>query len=228
MNKKITIIISFCLSFLFLINVAFVVAIAKEKKYSKIDNLSYRTIYIDPGHGGKDNGASVENVLEDNINMKISGYLMELLIDSNNRVLISRTGDYDLASVYQKNRKKEDLKNRVNYINDSNPDIFISIHLNTFSSSSVNGGQTFYQNNEKSKNLADCIQNEFNQLSSLNKKAKLGDYYILNNTKPIGVLLECGFLSNPEDRKNLNNENYQRKVANTIYKGIIKYFSYMY
>lgn len=216
------------MSFLLLVNLTFAVIIAKEKKYDKIHDLSYKTIYIDPGHGGKDNGASVENVLEDNINMKISGYLMELLIDSNSHVLISRTGDYDLASLYQKNRKKEDLKNRTNYINSSKADIFISIHLNTFSSSNVNGGQTFYQNDEKSKKLANCIQNEFNQLSSLNKKAKLGDYYILNNTRPTGVLIECGFLSNPKDRVNLNSENYQRKVANTIYRGIIRYFSDMY
>ncbi len=229
MKKRIAIIISFVLCLFILINITFVTIVAKINNFNKEqNNLIGKVIYIDPGHGGKDNGASVENVLEDNINLKISEYLMELLIDSNSHVLITRTGDYDLASLYQKNRKREDLKNRVSYINDSKPDIFISIHLNTYSSSSVKGGQAFYQKNDNSKLLATYIQNEFNELSSLNKKAKYGDYYILNNSKPVGTLLECGFLSNKEERFNLNEENYQRKIANKIYKGIIKYFSEVY
>ena len=229
MKKRISIIISFLICLFILINVAFVTIVAKINNYNKEQsNLIGKIIYIDPGHGGKDNGASVENVLEDNINLKISGYLMELLIDSNSQVLITRTGDYDLASLYQKNRKREDLKNRVGYINNSKPNIFISIHLNTYSSSNVKGGQAFYQKNDNSKLLATYIQNEFNELSSLNKKVKFGDYYILNNTKPVGVLLECGFLSNKEERLNLNEESYQRKIANKVYKGIIKYFSEVY
>ena len=226
MKKRIIVVGSFILCLFILVNFTFITIVTKISSCNKeVDNLIGKIVYIDPGHGGKDNGASVEKVLEDDINLKISQYLMELLINSNSHVLITRTGDYDLASLYQKNRKKEDLKNRVGYINASKPDVFISIHLNTYPSSNVKGGQVFYQKNDSSKLLAGYIQEEFNQLSSLTKKAKFGDYYILNNAKPVGVLLECGFLSNQQERINLSEESYQRKIASKIFKGIIKYFS---
>lgn len=186
--------------------------------------LNDKIIYLDAGHGGKDNGASVDNVLEDSINLSITSYLLEKLMHLGAHVLMSRTSDYDLASLYQKNRKREDLNNRVKYINKSNPDIFISIHLNTYASDSVNGAQVFFQNNENSKLLADTIQSEFNRLNEKDKKSKKGDYFILNNAKPVGVLVECGFLSNDDERNKLTDSNYQQKIATVISKGIIDYF----
>lgn len=187
-----------------------------------------KVIFVDPGHGGKDNGAISGNVLEDEINLKISGYLMELLIDSNAHVLVSRTGDYDLASIYDKNRKREDLKKRVQYINDSKPDMFVSIHLNTYTSNNVKGAQTFYQNNEESKKMANYIQIQLNNLESYARKSKYGDYYLLNKTYVSGVLIECGFLSNEEEKNQLISESYQRKIAQKIYLGIINYFNDIY
>jgi len=184
-----------------------------------------KVIYIDAGHGGKDNGASVDSVMEDNINLKISGYLLESLIDSGAYVLMSRTNDYDLASLYQKNRKREDLNNRVKYINKSKPDIFVSIHLNTYPTNDVKGAQVFYQANEDSKTLADIIQNKLNVLTNKERKTKNGDYFILNNTNYTGVLIECGFLSNSQERARLNDNEYQIKVANKIKQGIIDYFN---
>ena len=194
-------------------------AMKDENRY-----LMGRTIFIDAGHGGKDNGASVDGVMEDNINMKISGYLVELLVDAGAYVLMSRTSDYDLASLYQKNRKREDLNRRVRYINNSEPDIFLSIHLNTYPSDGVRGAQVFYQNNDNSKNLANIIQNKLNVLTSKERKTKLGDYFILNKTRVTGVLIECGFLSNEEERNQLNKEEYQKKIANKIKQGIVEYF----
>lgn len=184
-----------------------------------------KIIYIDAGHGGKDNGACVDNVLEDSINLAISNYLLEELMDAGAYVLTSRTNDYDLASMYQKNRKREDLNNRVKYINNSKPDIFISIHLNTYPSNSVSGGQTFYQNNDKSKALAETIQNNLNKINKKDKKSKKGDYFILNNSKPVGVLVECGFLSNNDEREKLTSEKYQRQIARIIKVGIVDYFN---
>ena len=195
--------------------------------YAKQDKdviLNNKIIYLDAGHGGKDNGASVDNILEDSINLSISNYLLEELMRLGAYVLMSRTGDYDLASLYQKNRKREDLNNRVKYINKSNPDIFISIHLNIYSSSSVTGAQVFFQNNENSKHLANVIQSKFNKLNKKDKKSKKGDYFILNNSKPVGVLIECGFLSNDAERNKLTDSNYQQKIANVISEGIVDYF----
>ena len=183
-----------------------------------------KIIFIDAGHGGKDNGASVDGVMEDNINLNISEYLYESLLQEGAYVLMSRTNDYDLASMYQKNRKREDLNNRVKYINKSQPDIFISIHLNTYPSNNVKGAQVFYQNNDNSKMLAEYLQNTLNVFMNNKRKVKRGDYFILNNTSSTGVLIECGFLSNDDERSKLNTSQYQQKLSNNIKKGIIDYF----
>ncbi len=188
-------------------------------------NLFGKIIYIDAGHGGKDNGAVIDDVLEDEINMKISGYLAEQLVDLGVYVLMSRTADYDLSSIYNNNKKREDLNNRVKHINSNKPDLFISIHLNSYSSSNVYGGQVFYQDNNASKTLADVIQSRLNTLNNKVRKIKKGDYFILNKTKYPGVIVECGFLSNVEERKKLNETSYQMKIANAIKKGIIDYYN---
>ena len=186
-------------------------------------NLSGYIIFIDAGHGGKDNGASYDNVLEDSINLSISKLIVNNLIDRGAIVFTSRDDDYDLASNYDKNRKAKDLKKRVELINNSKPHLFISVHLNTFPNENVHGGQVFSQNNEESKSLALNIQDQFNKLSNTNKKIKTGDYYILNKTKSIGVLVECGFLTNYADRKNLVKREYQIKITEGIVEGIYNY-----
>lgn len=213
--------LSLVLTVCFFLSLVYLHINATENKV--LDN---KIIYIDAGHGGKDNGASVDGVLEDSINLSIGGFLLEELIDDGAYVLMSRTNDYDLASMYQTNRKREDLKKRVKYINDGKVDLFVSVHLNTYSSSNVNGGQVFYKKDDHSKILADMIQLEMNNLSGKNKNTKNGDFYILNNTIPTGVLIECGFLSNERERKLLNTSDYQRKVAKAIKKGIVNYFNY--
>lgn len=222
-NKFCGKLISFCVVCSIFVCFSFVIIKAKISyaEYSLINKI----IFIDPGHGGKDNGAGVDGVIEDNINLNISKYLMEILINNGAQVFISRTGDYDLASLYQSNRKREDLSKRVKYINKIKPDIFLSIHLNTFSLSSVKGAQVFFQKNDKSKKLADCVQNRLNMLTKENKKTKIGDYFILNNSDSVGVLIECGFLSNQKEREKLNNEKYQKKIANKVVEGVVDYFN---
>ena len=214
------------LSFLLLVFLCVVImfTLTKIRALNEDENLFGKIIYIDAGHGGKDNGASVENVLEDNINLNISKLLAEKLIDAGAYVLMSRTSDYDLASLYDKNRKRTDLLKRVNYINNSKPDIFISIHLNTYSSPLISGPQVFYQDNEDSKQIAEIMQKKLNDLSNRNRNSKYGDFYILNNTKCPGILIECGFLSNLEERHKLNNSNYQEKLSDNIKKSLNEYF----
>ena len=120
--------------------------------------------------------------------------------------------------------KREDLKKRVSYINKSKPDLFISIHLNTYPSNNISGAQVFYKDDENSKKLATIIQNQLNFGSNKNRKNKLGDYYILKKTNPVGVLVECGFLTNNEERIKLNSDDYQIKIAEKIKDGIVEYF----
>ena len=182
------------------------------------------TVVIDAGHGGKDNGASNNDVLEDSINLNIASFLVEKLVDLGAYVYTSRDGDYDLASNYDKNRKGKDLKRRVELVNSIRPDLFISIHLNTYKDESVSGGQVFYQDNEKSKLFADILQDKFNELSKKNKRSKYGDYYLLNHTNFLGVLVECGFLTNFEELKKLSTRKYQQKIATKIIEGIKEYY----
>ena len=191
------------------------------------NNILYgKVIVIDPGHGGNDNGAEVNNVLEDEINLNIAKLLYQKLFDQGCIVHITRVGDYDLAPQDSQTRKMKDLKRRTRFINEVDADLFISIHLNIFIQEQVKGIQVFYQQyKDESKKLAKSLQNEFNRLiNEKNKKPIIGDYYILNNTYPTGVLIECGFLSNDEDRLNLNNHDYQDKICKIIYKGILDFY----
>ena len=100
-------------------------------------NLNGYVLFIDAGHGGKDNGAYINEILEDTINLEISKLLVESLVDKGAYVYTTRDDDYDLASDKDLNRKAKDLKKRIELINYINPHLFISIHLNTFSNENV-------------------------------------------------------------------------------------------
>ena len=123
------------------------IIIKNKRKDQMISAVSGYTIFIDPGHGGKDNGASFNDVLEDEINLSIATKVYEMLIDLGARTLISRVDDYDLSDVYAKNHKIQDLKKRIAYMKENQADLFVSIHLNSFSNSDVSGAQVFYKKN---------------------------------------------------------------------------------
>ena len=219
---------SICFLAIISIGVSFVFFSVVKAEKEKGDTLLGKVIYVDAGHGGKDNGASFDGVLEDEINLKIAGYIMENLIELDAYVLTSRTSDYDLSNVYDKNKKRKDLINRVKQINSSKVDLFISIHLNSYSSENVSGALVFYKNDANSKLLANSIQAHLNVLgSSKKRKTKVGDYYILNKSNHPGVIIECGFLSNNADRKNLVDDSYQRKIAKKVTSGLVEYFNYL-
>lgn len=184
------------------------------------------TIFIDPGHGGKDNGTHYEDIFEDELNMKLSSILYEMIINEGGFCYLSRIADYDLSSTYAKNHKQEDLMKRVQYIDSMNTTLFISLHLNYYSSDLVNGLQVFYQkNNKESQEFAQLLQNNLNNENLKNKKCKWGDYFILNQTKSPGVLVEYGFLSSEYDRKRLLDEKYLKHLAKIIKQSISEYLS---
>ena len=196
-------------------------------KEQTISAIAGYTIFIDPGHGGKDNGTSFNDVLEDEINLNIATKLFESLIDLGAKALIARTGDYDLSDVYAKNHKVQDLNKRIQYMHENKVDLFVSIHLNSYPNEAVSGAQVFFKNHLKeSEEFAISMQNDLNQLNKKDKKPKMGDYYILNNSKKInGIIVECGFLSNTQERNKLTTETYQNKIANLIQQGMIEYLS---
>ncbi len=186
------------------------------------------TIVLDPGHGGNDGGAKSIDVKEKDINLKITEKLKDLLKRNGANVVMTREGDYDLADDSADSRKKADMKKRVELINEEKTDLFLSIHLNAYPNPSVKGAQAFYAvENEISKVFANIVQNHLKGLTDTRMTSKPGDYYILKNTEKIGVLVECGFLSNAEDKANLIEDNYQQKLAQTLYDSIVEYFQFL-
>lgn len=191
-------------------------------------SLSGVSIILDPGHGGKDDGARAGNAKEQEINLKIAKKLETLLKNNGANVTLTRTGAYDLASANATNRKKEDMKKRMEIINADKTDLFLSIHLNAYPNTSVKGAQAFYEkDNEVSKVFADIVQKNFKKLTGTNMTSKTGDYYILNNANKIGSLVECGFLSNDEDRSKLVTDEYQQAIAECLCNSIVEYFSFL-
>lgn len=188
------------------------------------DEIKY--IYLDPGHGGKDGGAENNEVHEKNINLIISYHLKTYLENIGYNVKMTRYGDYDLASYNSKNRKTEDIKKRVNLINQEDIILYISIHCNKYTNSKIYGAQTFYNHeNEQNKDLAEKIQNRIKSiLNNTKRDAKsIKGKYLLDNAKTTGCLVEVGFLSNDEEVDLLSKSEYQKQMAYCIYLGIIEY-----
>ena len=209
-----------CILFTFLITLLSLTSTKKEKL------LYGKTIYIDPGHGGIDPGAIYKEIKESDINLEISKQLKEELEKDGAKVYLTRIGDYDLSEINTKNHKRNDLTVRARIINESMCDMYISIHLNSDPSPTWNGAQIFYTNkNEKNKKIAEIFEKEFKKQLKTKRKAKqMKNMYLFEKIERPGILVEAGFISNPNDRYMLKQENYQRKIATTIREGIIKYF----
>lgn len=183
-------------------------------------------VVIDAGHGGIDCGAvgNKLHIKESEVNLKISKKLEQYLVSGGFIVSLTRSSPAGLYGVATNNRKRKDMEKRKEIIKKVNPDMVISIHLNKYTSSYRHGGQVFYKKDDKlGKSLANSIQNNFNTLSNQKYNALSGDYYILNCTDIPSVICECGFLSNEEEEKLLSTDEYQDKIAYSIFKGIIAY-----
>lgn len=184
---------------------------------------------LDSGHGGKDDGARNQGIKEQELNLQITLKLKEQLEALGMKVILTREDENDLASLSASNRKKEDMEKRVAIINQKNVDFFISIHMNAYADTSVKGSQIFYnQGDENSHVFASAIQEEIVKVSESKMEIKTGDYYILKNSNKIGILLECGFISNEEDRNKLTNEEYQKDLCQSIKQGIMNFLKDVY
>ena len=210
--------------FLLLLSISlFDYSYAKERNYS----LKNKIIYIDPGHGGNDPGAMYKDVLEKNINLEISKLLKNELTKKGATVYLTRNGDYDLSVPNTINNKRSDLSRRGNVINKSNCDLFLSIHLNAESYSSWHGAQVFYNSKLKeNEEIAKIFQNLFKEkLNSDRNYKKDNTLYLQNRITRPGVLLELGFLSNPNERYLLQTDSYQKKIVNVIIEGVELYLN---
>ncbi len=212
-------IITFFLSIIFL-------PLSREETFNKVEIMGYRVV-IDAGHGGIDGGAiGASKVSESSINLLISSELKRVFESNGCIVTMTRNDENGLYDNTSKGFKLRDLKKRVEIAENANFDIFISIHLNKYTSPKRRGAQVFFKkDNEKSEMLAKSIQTELNLLKESKRMydALTGDYYLLNCLDGGAVIVECGFLSNPEEEKLLLTESYRKTLATAIYKGAIRY-----
>ena len=184
-----------------------------------------KTVIIDPGHGGIDVGTvGIDGSLEKNINLSISLDLYDFLMVSGINTVLTRDGDYEMYRAGEQ-RTKSDLYNRMDYINSVPNSILISIHQNHFENEAEWGTQVWYSpNDEISPTLADKIlQSVKKNIQPENKREnKISDnsYYILYKAQKPSVMVECGFVSNENENKRLQDKEYQRDMAYSILVGI--------
>lgn len=187
--------------------------------------VNHKCIVIDAGHGGFDPGkVASDGVTEKTINLAITEKLTGFLEQGGALVRSTRTADDSLSQ-----SKREDLKSRVQIANNSNADLFVSIHQNSFPKSSVKGAQVFYyKGSEEGKKLASLIQARLKEVVDVDNErvAKENDnYYVLKQIEIPSVIVECGFLSNGVEHDKLMSDEYQEKIAWAIYMGILDYFN---
>ena len=221
--KKIMKIVSIMILSFLALNISFLKVNAEENN---------KIIVIDPGHGGIDGGAKSEGgVIEKDINLSISLKTKDALESKGYKVIMTRSEDVGLYTEGKKVREKkiEDLGNRVKIKKENKCDAFISIHQNMFPQKNCRGAQVWSANNEPSQKLGKIIQQKFKEEVDQNNKreAKVAkkEYKILNDGyEGASVIVECGFLSNPEECELLGKEDYQNKIANTLANAIDEYF----
>lgn len=188
-------------------------------------------IVIDPGHGGEDGGAvSCTGRMESEYNLAISRRLDDLLHLLGYRTRMTRTSDVSIyttgSTLAQK--KVSDLKERVRIVNETGNALLVSIHQNQFSDSRYSGAQVFYAKTTGSKELGQKLQTEL--VSALNpgsnrKSKPVSGVYLLENISCTGVLIECGFLSNPQEEARLRDEDYQKALCCVIAASLHQYLS---
>ena len=226
------------LAFILTITICIATATIAENSKHLIKNVSAEfanenVIIIDAGHGNFDGGAvAADGTVEKNLNLQIAQHLNYICRSNGLFVHMVRNDDSSLednSNTSIRNRKNSDLRNRVLLMEKYEKSIYISIHMNKFSDSNVHGAQIFYSPNfENSKVLAESLRDYVNLFDEFNSKSiKKGtkDAHILYNAKCPTVIFECGFMSNIQELTKLKDYDYQRKIAFSIYLGIIQYFN---
>ena len=185
------------------------------------------TIVIDVGHGGSDPGkVGIQGIKEKDVNLAIARYLKDYLIAEDYTVYMTRETDQGLYDESVSNKKKSDLSNRIQFVQKKNASCMISIHQNSYPDTIQHGAQTFYyEGREEDKNFAQYVQDSLLTFDPSNTRQikPSTSYYILKNAQVPSILIECGFLSNPEETANLTDPNYQKQIAYAIAIGTCRY-----
>lgn len=205
----------------------FLITITLPKVTASVNsmNLLGKVIILDSGHGGVDAGATGNQIIEKDLNLILTRKLEKELVSRGATVYLTREDDNDLSTTTV-NRKRSDLYNRAKYINKISPNMYISIHLNSVTNSSWRGLQVFYTTkNEENKLIAKTITNHLKEsISNVREIKKDNTYYMYKHITSPGVLIEAGFISNPNDSYLLRNKEYQDKLISSISDSIEIYF----
>ena len=190
---------------------------------------NYRVV-IDVGHGGIDSGkVSKDGILEKDVNLVIAKKLKALLEQEDVSVTLTRESDTGLYQEGDSNKKVADLQNRCALIEKIDPDCTVSIHQNSFSSPEVKGAQVFYYGQSAEgealaklvqKSLIDRVDPENHRQAKANES-----YYLLKRTVSPTVIVECGFLSNPDEAELLTSEDYQNRLVWAIHMGVMEFLN---
>lgn len=224
------------ISIIFLVSLFAFLTGANKIIYTSSSAIITNTIVIDAGHGEPDGGAeSSTGIKEAYLNLQVAQKLEELLIEEGYNVIMTRRdenniGDKDKQSTIRQ-AKVSDINNRIKIVNESNADILISIHMNKFEQTKYYGWQIFYhKSSEKGKILAESIKKGIDDnINRENNRAILpiNNIKLIDQSKVPAVVVECGFLSNTDDLRLLQDETYQYKLAEGILSGINKYYQDM-
>ena len=205
----------------------FLITITLPKVTASVNsmNLLGKVIILDSGHGGVDAGATGNQIIEKDLNLILTRKLEKELVSRGATVYLTREDDKDLSTTTI-NRKRSDLYNRAKYINKISHNMYISIHLNSVTNSSWRGLQVFYTTkNEENKLIAETITNHLKEsISNVREIKKDNTYYMYKHITSPGVLIEAGFISNPNDSYLLRNKEYQDKLISSISDSIEIYF----
>lgn len=228
LNKQLLIVLSIVILLL-------IIKLSNYKVLSIFNSINENTIVVDPGHGGIDGGAGKKNdILEKDINLQVSAKLKKELIVEGFQVIMTREEDVSLEnfSNIKGSRYRRDLDARKTIINNNKPLAFISIHCNSSKKTSAKGIKVYYypesiEGEKLAKSISQSIDENFYKAymkeENLRTEILTEDFFILRETDYPGVLIEVGFLTNPEENKLLREDEYQRQIARAIKKGILKY-----
>jgi len=212
---------------LVMLTLAGLVMVSKKlEKYVNSDRVEKKeyTVVLDAGHGSSDSGkVGINGVLEKDINLSISKKTKKYLEKKGIRVVMTRDKDESLAEGENGNRKVQDMKARVKRINDTKPDLAVSIHQNSYHEESIHGAQVFYyEHSESGEKDARILQEALLAVDPDNTRQVKANttYYLLKRTEVPILIVECGFLSNQEEAEKLASEDYQKEIAKAIANGI--------
>lgn len=184
-----------------------------------------QTVVIDAGHGGNDPGKiGINNAKEKELNLQIAIKVKKMLEEEGIHVVMTREEDTTLAMDSDTNQKVQDMKARVELINQTAPAFAVSIHQNSYQEEGVHGAQVFYYtHSEEGKKIAEILQKALLSADPENQRQAKADgtYYLLKRTEVPTIIVECGFLSNQEEADKLVTEKYQQLIAEAIVRGII-------